>query len=61
MYSRYDGCTYFSLDHKRLTVVFGERDGIKIGHVLLAVNGTPVALSSDNRAVVAVKVRVICT
>ncbi len=27
---------------QRLTVVFGERDGIKVGHVLQAVNGHPV-------------------
>ena len=32
-----------SMEQKRLTVVFGERDGIKIGHVLLAVNGVPVS------------------
>lgn len=32
------------LDHKRVAVVFGERDGIRIGHSLLSVNGTPVVV-----------------
>jgi len=41
-----------SMEQKRLTVVFGERDGIKIGHVLLAVNGTPVFVSSDGKRAV---------
>ena len=34
------------LEHKRVAVVFGERDGIRIGHSLLAVNGTPVVVSN---------------
>ena len=37
-----------SMEQKRLTVVFGERDGIKIGHVLLAVNGVPVSGLATN-------------
>merc|ERR1719422_1756353 len=32
------------MEHKRIAVVFGERDGIRIGHSLLAVNGQPVAV-----------------
>lgn len=38
------------LEHKRVAVVFGERDGIKIGHSLLAINGTPVIVN-NGRAV----------
>jgi len=38
------------LEHKRVAVVFGERDGIKIGHSLLAVNGTPIVVT-NGRAV----------
>lgn len=43
------------LEHKRVGVVFGERDGIRIGHSLLAVNGTAVTVSNgkahlDNEA-----------
>ena len=34
------------LEHKRIAVVFGERDGIKIGHSLLAVNGTKVRVEN---------------
>ena len=34
------------LEHKRVAVVFGERDGIRIGHSLLAVNGIPVVVSN---------------
>merc|ERR1719273_264889 len=34
------------MEHKRVAVVFGERDGIKIGHSLLAINGTPVTVAS---------------
>ena len=34
------------LEHKRIAVVFGERDGIKIGHSLLAVNGTKVKVEN---------------
>jgi hypothetical protein len=34
------------LEHKRVAVVFGERDGIKIGHSLLAVNGTTVTVNN---------------
>jgi len=30
-------------ENKRVTVAFGERDGVSIGHVLLAVNGQPVS------------------
>jgi len=41
-----------SMEQKRLTVVFGERDGIKIGHVLLAVNGVPVSVSQDGKRAV---------
>ena len=32
------------MEHKRIAVAFGERDGIRIGHSLLAVNGQPVAV-----------------
>merc|ERR1712018_149066 len=38
------------LEHKRVAVVFGERDGIRIGHSLLSVNGVPVVVS-NGRAV----------
>merc|ERR1719273_2846614 len=38
------------MEHKRVAVVFGERDGIKIGHSLLAINGTPVTVA-NGRAV----------
>ena len=38
------------LEHKRVAVVFGERDGIKIGHSLLSLNGTPVIVNG-NKAV----------
>ena len=38
------------LEHKRVAVVFGERDGIRIGHSLLSVNGIPVVVS-NGRAV----------
>ena len=34
------------MEHKRVAVVFGERDGIKIGHSLLAVNGAKVRIES---------------
>jgi len=34
------------MEHKRIAVVFGERDGIKIGHSLLAVNGTKVKVEN---------------
>ena len=34
------------LENKRIVVAFGERDGVYIGHVLLAVNGKP--LNGDN-------------
>ena len=34
------------MEHKRIAVVFGERDGIKIGHSLLAVNGTKVRVEN---------------
>lgn len=34
------------MEHKRVAVVFGERDGIKIGHTLLAINGTNVTVSN---------------
>merc|ERR1712223_281628 len=34
------------MEHKRVAVVFGERDGIKIGHSLLAVNGTKVKVEN---------------
>merc|ERR1719211_465543 len=34
------------MEHKRVAVVFGERDGIKIGHSLLAINGTPVTVAN---------------
>jgi len=37
------------LDGKRVTVVFGERDGIKIGHTLLSINGTPVVVSDARK------------
>ena len=33
------------LEHNRVSVVFGERDGIKIGHTLISLNGTPVVVS----------------
>ena len=38
------------LEHKRVAVIFGERDGIKIGHSLLALNGTPIVVT-NGRAV----------
>merc|ERR1719211_698632 len=34
------------MEHKRVAVVFGERDGIKIGHSLLAVNGAKVRIEN---------------
>merc|ERR1712109_340655 len=34
------------MEHKRVAVVFGERDGIKIGHSLLAVHGTKVKVEN---------------
>merc|ERR1719270_3283319 len=34
------------MKHKHVEVVFGERDGIKIGHSLLAVNGNKVRIES---------------
>ncbi len=34
-----------ALEHNRVAVVFGARDGIKIGHTLLALNGQPVMVS----------------
>jgi len=34
------------MEHKRIAVVFGERDGIKIGHSLLAVNGAKVKVEN---------------
>jgi len=37
------------LDGKRVTVVFGERDGIRIGHTLLSINGTPVVVSDARK------------
>ena len=30
--------------------MFDERDGIKIGHSLLSINGTPVVLTGDRKA-----------
>lgn len=38
------------MEHKRVAVLFGERDGIKIGHSLLSVNGVPVVVQG-NKAV----------
>merc|ERR1712018_869324 len=43
------------MEHKRVAVVFGERDGIKIGHSLLAINGTPVTV-----AMTGVKFLIVC-
>jgi len=37
------------MDGKRVTVVFGERDGIRIGHTLLSINGTPVVVSDARK------------
>jgi len=37
------------LDGKRVSVVFGERDGIRIGHTLLSINGTPVVVSDARK------------
>lgn len=34
------------MEHKRVAVVFGERDGIRIGHSLLAINGTNVTITN---------------
>ena len=31
-------------EHKRIAVTFGERDGIRIGHSLLAINGKPIVV-----------------
>ena len=32
------------MEHKRVAVAFGERDGIRIGHSLLALNGKTVVV-----------------
>ena len=32
------------MEHKRIAVTFGERDGIRIGHSLLAVNGNTIVV-----------------
>merc|ERR1719394_1200434 len=39
------------MEHKRVGVVFGERDGIKIGHSLLAINGTKVRVENGKAVV----------
>ncbi len=32
---------HLHLEQNRVSVVFGERDGIRVGHALLSVNGSP--------------------
>lgn len=38
-------------EHKRVSVVFGERDGIRIGHSLLALNGATVSVLNGKAVV----------
>lgn len=43
-----------------VTVVYGQRDGIRVGHVIFAINGTPVygKKMSDKTDVMAVSLKV---